>query len=155
MKKLVSFVLLVVLCLSLTACGSKNIQIGTSDFYLTLPHGYKMADDNFDEDQVAYYFKDSNSVDFDVYQWDKNGQLKLEEEAAFFAHVYNTAAQPVEINGIKGFKYISVEEFEGVEYVVFNYMFEDETSIVEICFWTYGQEDEESATQIINTLQKE
>ena len=58
MKKLLSIVLLAILCFSMVACtADKYTQIGTSEFSIILPEGYANADDDFDEDQIAYYFK--------------------------------------------------------------------------------------------------
>ena len=49
-------------------------------------------------------------------------------------------------------KYVSMEEYEGHEYTVVNYMFEDEDSIIELCFWTVGSDKEYAAvTEIMNT----
>lgn len=86
---------------------------------------YSSANDELDEDQIAYYYKNDNSIDFDVYQWEKGDQYTLESEANAFADVYGAVAEPVAINGINGMKYVSEEEYEGAVYTVVNYMFED------------------------------
>ena len=114
-----------------------------------------MTEDDFDEDQVAYFYKDDNSIDFDVYQWAKGDEYTLESEANHFAAEYGTTAEAVTVNGIKGYKYVSTEDYEGNTYTVVNYMFEDDTNIVEICFWTVNTDAEYSAVdEIINTLKK-
>ena len=156
MKKILAFVLLAVMCFCVVACNSdKYTQIGTSDFAIILPEGYKSCEDDFDEDQIAYYFKDTESIDFDVYQWDKEGTYTLSEEAEYFAAEYNTVPEEIEINGINGMKYVSVESFDDEEYTVVNYMFEDEKSIVELCFWTIDTKEEYDAVdEIINTIKK-
>ena len=156
MKKILAFVLLVVLCFSMVACESNRYtKIGTSDFSIILPEGYAETEDDFEEDQIAYYFKNVDSIDFDVYQWDKEGKYTLKEDAEFYAAEYNSVAEEVEINGIGGMKYISKEVFEGNEYTVVNYMFEDEESIIELCFWTIDTEEEYMAVdEIINTIKK-
>ena len=156
MKKLLAIVLLMVLCACMTACTSgEYTKIGTSEFSIILPEGYAETEDEFDEDQIAYYFKDDQSVDFDVYQWDKEGKYTLEEEAEFFASEYDAVHEEVEINGIKGMKYISKETFEEKEYTVVNYMFEDEKSIIELCFWTVDTEEEYKAVEeIVGTIKK-
>jgi hypothetical protein len=77
----------------------------------------------------------------------------LELEANDIAADYGNTAKIVTVNGIKGMKYISVEEFEGKSYTVVNYMFEDDTYIVEICFWTNDTAEEYAAVdEILNTL---
>ena len=108
--------MLVLACaLSLFACSkdAKPTRIGTSDFSIVLPEGYRSEDDDFDEDQIAYYYKDDNSIDFDVYQWEKGDNYTLESEANAFAADYGAVAEVVTVNGIKGMKYVSQEEFEG------------------------------------------
>jgi hypothetical protein len=157
MKKIaiLTFVLTLVLALSACANTAEPTQLGTSDFSIVLPEGYALGEDDFDEDQVAYYCKDENSVDFDVYQWEKGDQYTLESEANAFAAFYNTVAEAVTVNGIKGYKYVSPEDYEGHTYTVVNYMFEDEVYIVELCFWTIDTAEEYKAVDdILNTLKK-
>ena len=156
MKKLTVLSLALILVFALAACGNaKPTQLGTSDFSIVLPEGYASTADDFDEDQVAYFYKDDNSIDFDVYQWAKGEELTLESEANHYATEYGTTAEAVTVNGIKGYKYVSSEEYEGNTYTVVNYMFEDDTNIVEICFWTVGSDAENKAIdEIINTLKK-
>ena len=156
MKKIAILTLALVFVLALVACGNtKPTQLGTSDFSIVLPNGYASTEDDFDEDQVAYFYKDDNSIDFDVYQWEKGNEYTLESEAKYFAAEYGTTAEAITINGINGWKYISTEDFEGNTYTVVNYMFEDDTYIVEISFWTINTEAEYTAVnEIINTLKK-
>ena len=156
MKKALAFILLIVLCLGMVACNSdKYTKIGTSEFSIILPEGYVATEDELSEDQIAYYFKDDQSIDFDVYQWDKEEKYTLKEEALYYASEYNTTAEEIEINGISGMKYISKETFEGKEYAVVNYMFEDEKSIVEFSFWTIDtQQEYDAVEEIINTIKK-
>ena len=156
MKKIIVLTLMLVLAFSLVACGkAKTTQLGTSDFTIDIPKGYESVEDDFDEDQVAYFYKDDESIDFDIYQWEKGDQYTLESEAKAYAALYGTVAEAVTINGIDGWKYKSLEEFEGDTYTVVNYMFEDDKYIVEICFWTVGSAEEyEAVDEIIGTLKK-
>ena len=157
MKKIAILCLVMVLALSLFACKKDEnpTKLGTSDFTIVLPEGYAAAEDDFDEDQVAYFYKDDDSIDFDVYQWEKGDEYTLESEANAYAEAYGTTAEAVTVNGIKGYKYVSSEEYEGKTYTVVNYMFEDDTYIVELCFWTIGSAEEYKAVdEIINTLKK-
>ena len=156
MKKIAILTLVLILVLALAACGNtKPTQLGTSDFTIVLPAGYASTEDDFDEDQVAYYYKDDNSIDFDVYQWEKGDEYTLESEVKYFAAEYGVAAEAVTVNGINGWKYVSAEDYEGNTYTVVNYMFEDDTCIVEICFWTVNTDAEYAAVdEIINTLKK-
>jgi predicted small lipoprotein YifL len=69
MKKIVILTLALMLVFALAACGNtKPTQLGTSDFSIVLPKGYASTADDLDEDQVAYFYKDDKSIDFDVYQ---------------------------------------------------------------------------------------
>ena len=157
MKKIALLALALALVLALAACGNnaKPTQLGTSDFTIVLPNGYASAKDDMDEDQVAYFYKDDNSIDFDVYQWEKGDEYTLESEANYFAAEYDTTAEAVTVNGITGMKYVSAEEFEGNTYTVVNYMFEDDTYIVEICFWTIDTDAEYAVVdEILGTLKK-
>ena len=156
MKKIAVLALVLILVFALAACGNaKPTQLGTSDFSLALPKGYTLTEDTLDEDQVAYFYKDDQSIDFDVYQWAKGDEYTLESEANYFAAEYGTTAEAVTINGIHGWKYVSAENYEGNTYTVVNYMFEDDTSIVEICFWTIDTDAEYAdVDEIINTLKK-
>ena len=157
MKKIAILTFVLALVLALAACGNnaKPTQLGTSDFSIVLPTGYSAAKDDMDEDQVAYFYKDDNSIDFDVYQWENGDEYTLESEANYFAAEYGTVAEAVTVNGINGMKYVSAEDYEGNTYTVVNYMFEDDTNIVEICFWTVDSDAEYKAVdEIINTLKK-
>ena len=157
MKKFALLTLVLLFLVAFAACGgtTKSTQLGTSDFSIVLPDGYVSTEDDFDEDQVAYFYKDDNSLDFDVYQWEKGTEYTLESEANYFAAEYNTTAEAVTVNGINGYKYVSLEDFEGNTYTVVNYMFEDDTYIVEISFWTIDTEAEYTVVNdIINTLEK-
>ena len=157
MKKIAILTFILALVLTLSACVSeaKPTQLGTSDLSIVLPEGYASAEDELDEDQVAYYYKDDNSIDFDVYQWAKGDKYTLESEANTYAAEYGTTAEAVKVKGISGYKYVSTEDYEGKTYTVVNYMFEDDTNIVEICFWTVNTDAEDAAVnEIINTLKK-
>ena len=157
MKKIALLAFALALVLALAACGNnaKPTQLGTSDFSIVLPTGYAAAKDDMDEDQVAYFYKDDNSIDFDVYQWEKGDEFTLESEANHFAAEYGTTAEAVTVNGINGYKYVSIEDYEGKTYTVVNYMFEDDTYIIELCFWTVDTAEEYAAVdEILNTLKK-
>ena len=156
MKKIVILISVLVLVLTVFACGNdkKPTQLGTSDFSIVLPEGYALTEDDFDEDQVGYYYKDDDSIDFDVYQWEKGDEYTLESEATAFAGFYGVEPEPVTIKGISGMKYVSEEQYDGAVYTVVNYMFEDEVYIVELCFWTVGTEEYRAVDKILNTLKK-
>lgn len=152
----IALILILFLILILVVKKDNNLtQIGSSNYYIEIPQGYKLTEDDFDEDQIGYYYKDDNSIDFDVYQWSKEGIYTLKEEANYFASLYNTTATDIEINDISGMKYISKEAYDGYEYTVINYMFEDEENIIELSFWTINNQKElNDVENIINSLTK-
>ncbi len=159
MKKTMTVFLAILMIVTLAACGNSSskgnikTQLGTTKLSVVLPEGFAAMEDDFGEDQVAYYHKDDQSIDFDVYQWAKGDKYVLEEEAAYFAAEYGTAASTVSVNGLPGMKYISLEEYDGSEYTVINYMFDDGEYIVELCFWTINTEEELAVVdEIINTI---
>ncbi|MDO4741383.1 MAG: hypothetical protein Q4A66_12005 [Eubacteriales bacterium] len=159
-KKIVAALLVFLMVLSALAALAEQTapaltRIGVTAFSIAIPEGYVNTPDVPDEDQIGYYCKDENSIDFDVYAWVKGEETEaaLEEEAAALAELYGSSAAPVEINGISGMLYISYEEMIGETWTVYNYLFEDEYSFIEICFWTDGSEEEiASAEAIIGTL---
>lgn len=156
MKKLSILSLSLAFVFGVVSCGNNApTQLGTSDYTIVLPAGYTSVEEDFEEDQVAYYYKDDNSVDFDVYQWEKGTEYTLAEEAEHYATEYGSVAEPVTVNDINGYKYVTEEQYESVNYTVVNYMFEDDTYIVEICFWTVDTAEEYAVVdKIINTLEK-
>ena len=156
MKKIMTVLLALLMIVALASCGNNAVektQLGTSGIFIVLPEGFVATEDAFDDDQVAYYYKDDESIDFDVYQWAKGDEYDLEEEAAYYAEEYGTTASAVTVNGVAGMKYVSVEEYEASVYTVINYMFDDGKNIVELCFWTTNSEEELAAVdEIINTI---
>ena len=155
MKKIIALTLIFVFALSLVSCGTTPTKLGTSALSIVLPEGYALAEDDMDEDQVAYFYKDDDSVDFDVYQWAKGDQFTLESEAKTYAAEYGSTAEAVTVNGLNGYKYVSEEVYDGATYTVLNYMFEDDVYIVELCFWTNASEAEYTVSEsIIKTLNK-
>ena len=158
MKRRMGITFLLVVFMLLAGCVNQKpeyTQLGTSKFSIELPDGYKNTEDDYDEDQIAYYHKDDKSIDFDVYQWAKEDMYALEEEAEYFAAEYGTTATEVVINGIAGMKYVSQEAYDGDAYTVINYMFDDGENIVELCFWTINTKEELDAVDgIINSIVK-
>lgn len=158
MKTRILQVLIMVLMVLFVFLGcekNNTINLGETSFSIDLPEGYKLTDDpDTEEDQIGYYYKDDNSLDFDVYAWEKESYV-LKDEAEYFAAEYKTVANPYTINDLNGFEYISLEEYDGILWTVYNYMFEDENYILELCFWTNNEENEIAVKdEILSTLSK-
>lgn len=156
-KGLIGFILVVLILGCFVGCATEKAEkLGDTSFSIILPEGYKLTEnEDLDEDQIAYYYKDDNSVDFDVYAWAKENYV-LKEEAEYYATEYNSTVNEFSVNGIDGYLYISNELYDEVNWVVYNYMFEDDNNFVELCFWTDNSEEElVVVNSIISTLKKE
>lgn len=155
-KNLFYFVLVCFFICTVFGCATEKTEIfGETSFSIILPEGYKLTKDvEAEEDQIAYYYKDDDSIDFDVYAWEKEDFI-LQDESQYFADRYNSTASEFSVNGIDGYVYISQELYDDVEYTVYNYLFEDNKYIIEISFWTDNSEKElADVTAILSTLKK-
>ena len=143
------------MCTIFSCAMKKTEKLGETSFSIILPKGYCLTEDeSLEEDQIAYYYKDDNSIDFDVYAWSKEN-YELKEEAEYFAAEFNSTATNFSINGNDGYLYISMEEFENKLWTVYNYLFEDDKNILELSFWTDGSEKEiRDVDTILSTLKK-
>jgi len=156
-KNLFCVIFVSLIICTIFGCASKKVaKLGETKFSISLPKGYNLTEDeSVEEDQIAYYYKDDNSIDFDVYAWSKENYV-LKEEAEYFAAEYNSTATEVSINGNNGYLYISKETFEDELWTVYNYLFEDDKFILELSFWTDGSEKEiADVNAILATLIKE
>lgn len=128
---------------------NQSVQLGTSNFFLSLPEGYQA-----DEITVEYFFKDDESLDFDVYHWAKAPSETLEDIATEEAAEFDAAAEKLSVKGIDVFSYRTAESFEGKEYQSIAYMVENGDCIVELVFWLDGEAAEATAERILSTLSK-
>ena len=104
---------------------------------------------------VAYMRSAETLLDFDVYQFTKEGRPeKLVEYAEQEAAEYNAfeVVTGERSNGIDAAWYRARETYEGKEYTTLNYLFEDGNQYVEIAFWLDGETAEAEAQEIISTL---
>lgn len=134
--------------MSIRAADHGMYQLGTSGLYIQLPEGYMPTSDDLEKDQMAYVFKDDQSMDMDIWQWDKDGKT-LVEAATEVAETYDAVPEICEFNGMTAMMYKSVEVWEDLEYQVLNYIFETEEDFVEISFWTDGSQTENVAVEEI------
>ena len=142
------------------AAQTQTLQLGTSPYAVTIPASYvsgEMTEEDVADDQVGYYYSDAFLLDFDVYQFSKEGYPDtlaafVMEEAADYAGT--DIVTDGEINGIPVASYRSVEASEGVDYNVITYAFENGDEYLEIAFWLDGDTAEAEADAIIQTLTK-
>ena len=152
------------LCLMLLAAcavaeaGTKVFQLGTSAYTIEIAESFEegeRTEEDISDDLVAYMHSPDTLLDFDVYQFGKEGfPEKLADFAKEEAEEYNATEVVTEgnINGIDAAWYRATETYEDVEYTTLTYVLEDGDQYVEIAFWLDGENAEQEAQAIINTL---
>lgn len=137
----------------------KQIPLGTSSFTLTVPDDYKqgeISDEDIADDQVAYWYSDASLLDFDVYQFSKEGlSPTLAEYVVEESSTYPAVTELVtdgEINLIPVAWYRAVDECEEGEYNTITYIFENGDEYIDVVFWLDGPTAEAEADFIIHNL---
>ena len=104
---------------------------------------------------VAYLHSPDTQLDFDVYQFSKDGYPEVladytEQEAG----EYNAAEIVTDgnINGIDAAWYRAEETYDGQEYETLTYVLDGGDEYVEIVFWLDGESAQAEADQIMNSL---
>ena len=127
------------------------ITLGTSSLKIALPFVYMKGEitiEDTEENQVAYYYSEECTVDFDVYQWAKAEGETLADAVTEEAAEYEAEAGITEINGFEVAYYTATEESEGTDYNTVTFIVEDGDDFVEIVFWLDG----ENATDIVDAI---
>lgn len=127
MKKVLSFILIAMMVLSLTACGNKTVEFGT--FSVKLSSGWD--------------FGNSATVDGEIECRDKTGQefILIETENGYSEEAMNEmitdvqnvsdSVEPVEIGSLSGIKTAYVMDANNVQTEVTTYaLFDSSTSIM-------------------------
>lgn len=154
------------LCLALlTACaavaetaGTKVFQLGASAYTIAIPDSFvegERTEDEIKDDMVAYMHSPDTLLDFDVYQFSKEGYPEaLADMAAQEAAEYNASEVVTDgsVNGIAAAWYRATESYDGQSYTTLTYVLEDGGDYVEIVFWLDGENAEAEARAIIDTL---
>jgi len=143
---------------SLSILKTYDLQLGTLPFCMAIPVGYRAENEDGEEapggGRTWYYLNENTPLDFDVYQWEKNGDT-LEKYAIEQARAYE--AERVEyrtVNDILLAYYYSYEEDQGQMYSVINYLFEDEKHFMKISFWLDGEIAVRQADRFLSTLRR-
>lgn len=140
------------------ASETQDIDIGTTGYAISIPSDYysgEVTKDDRKDDQIAYYKSDEHLMDFDVYQFGKDG-MSLGEYAKKEAEEYKAdGVEEVKYNGIPMMLYYSQEEYEGEEYRVANYIFENFEDFAELSFWLDGDDAEELVEQIMSSIRQQ
>lgn len=141
-----------------TAAG-KDVEIGTTGIHITVPEDYtegELTEEDVADGQIAYYYSDSNPMDFDIYQFPTEG-LSYMEYARTEAAEFGVDADSVEdwqVNGVDIAKYYSTEEYDGKTFRCVTWIFEAGDDFGEIAFWLDGDGAEDLADQIIFSITK-
>ena len=140
------------------ASETQDIDIGTAGYAISIPSDYYSAEvtkEERNDDQIAYYKSDEHLMDFDVYQFSKDG-MTLGEYARKEAEEYKAdGVEEVTYNGIPMMRYYSQEKYEGKSYRVANYIFENFKDFAELSFWLDGDDAEELVEQIMLSIRQE
>ena len=155
-KKLTALILamlLVVSCISgCSEATTKEIQVGTSGVYITVPASYEkgaMSAADTDEGQVAYYASNKDLIDFDLYYWAKATGETLESAVA---EETENEIQSGKFGGIDFLYYNDVEEADGNSYPTTTYVMEKGDYFVEFVFWADGADAMAKIEKIMNTV---
>lgn len=135
-----------------------DIRIGTTGYILTIPSDYHKADVTEEErrdDMIAYYKSEERLLDFDIYQYPRDGR-SLKEYTALESEEYGADDfETLNINDTELTLYYSEEKYDGKSYRVANYLFEAGDDFGEIAFWLDGEDAEGLADLIISSLKEE
>ena len=132
-----------------------DLAIGTTGYIITIPsdyYGAEITEKERKDDMIAYYKSDEHLMDFDVYQFAKDGKTLLEYTAEE-AHQYGAKDfEKVQLGDIDATLYYSDEEYDGIQYKVANYIFETTTEFGELSFWLDGDDAYDLAGEIVSSL---
>ena len=152
--------MLLAVCAAAETTETMDFQLGTSALTMKIPNSYvpgDLTEEDVQHDQVAYMVSSDSLLDFDVYQFTKDGlpetlaeyvQMEAEEFAA------TEVVTDAKINGIDAAYYRTVESYDGEEYATLTYVFEDGEDYLEICFWLDGENAEAEVKNILDTLSR-
>ena len=135
-----------------------DLHLGTLPFCMSVPEDFSLGDESgqasFVKGQTWYYYSENSPLDFDVYQWKKEGYT-LEKYAIEEARRYEAERLDYKtLNRVFVAYYYSYEEYEGVMYPVANYLFEEGNDFMKISFWLDGEIAVRQADRIVSTLRR-
>jgi hypothetical protein len=118
-----------------------------------------MTQEDVEDDQVAYYYSNDTLLDFDVYQFSKDGYPDaladyVEDEISGYNEVTDLVTDG-EINGIPAAWYRTVEEYQDVAFNTITYILDGGNEYVEVVFWLDGDTADDEADFIIRTLSRD
>ena len=142
--------------------ATRTLRLGSSPFTLTVPAGFvegEMTQEDIEDDQVAYWYSNDTLLDFDVYQFSKDGYpdalaVFVEDEISGYNEVTDLVKDG-EVNGIPAARYRTVEEYQDVAFNTLTYILDGGNEYVEVVFWLDGETADAEADAIIRTLKRD
>ena len=138
--------------------AARVLQLGSSVYTIEIPDSFEegeRTEEDIRDDMVAYLHSPDTLLDFDVYQFSKEGYPEVladftEQEAG----EYNASEIVTDgnINGIDAAWYRAEETYDGQEYETLTYVLDGGDEYVEIVFWLDGDSAQAEADQIISSL---
>ena len=134
------------------------LQLGSSVYTIEIPDSFEegeRTDEDMKDDMVAYLHSPDTLLDFDIYQFSKEGYPEaLADFAEQEAGEYNASEIVTDenINGIDAAWYRATENYDGQDYETVTYILDSGDEYVEIVFWMDGDCAQEEADQIMNSL---
>jgi hypothetical protein len=134
------------------------LQLGSSIYTIEIPDSFEegeRTDEDMKDDMVAYLHSPDTLLDFDIYQFSKEGYPEaLADFAEQEAGEYNASEIVTDgnINGIDAAWYRATENYDGQDYETVTYILDSGDEYVEIVFWMDGDCAQEEADQIMNSL---
>lgn len=141
---------------------TKTLRLGTSPFTMVVPASFtegEVTPEESEDDMVAYYYSPETLLDFDIYQFNKDGYpndlaVYAQEEASGYNSISELTVDG-EINGIPAAWYRTVEEYKGTEFNTLTYIMDAGDEYVEVVFWLDGENAGAEADAIIRTLSED
>ena len=140
------------------AQDTRVLQLGSSVYTIEIPDSFEegeKTDKDVRDDMVAYLHSPDTLLDFDVYQFSKEGYPEaLADFTEQEAGEYNASEIVTDgnINGIDAAWYRATENYDGQDYETVTYILDGGDEYVEIVFWMDGDSAQEEADQIMNSL---
>lgn len=139
--------------------ATRVLRLGSSPFTIVVPAGFvegEMTQEDIEDDQVGYYYSNETLLDFDVYQFSKDGYpndlaVYTEEEISGYNSVSDLVTDGA-VNGVPAAWYRTVETYQDAEFNTLTYILDGGDEYVEVCFWLDGESADAEAKAIIDTL---
>lgn len=134
----------------------RSLRLGVSIFYVNIPNSYSrgtVTAEDVAKGMVGYYLSEESTLDFDVYQFSKEGlPTALEDYAAAAAAEYEAVATVGQINGIAVASFDAEQDYNGESYSTRTYILDTGTGYIVVTFWLDGETAEAEALRIMNSL---